>query len=119
MDHVPLFLYYSSRVVVLAVDAEVFALLLDTYMPGVVFLFQHGVSPPSVSAIRYHWFPIRSVLVPLASLGTFSLETLVIGLASINRLRSMAGKVTAFDSCCYCQLRVNVLRCLYRCLQSS
>jgi hypothetical protein len=46
--------------VVLVVDAEVFALLLDTYMPGVVFLFQHGVSPPSVSAIRYHWFPIRT-----------------------------------------------------------
>jgi len=53
VDHVPLFLYYSSRVVVLAVDAEVFALLLDTYMPGVVFLFQHGVSPPSVSAIHH------------------------------------------------------------------
>ena len=36
---------YASREVVLVVDAEVSTLLLDTYMPGVVF-FEHGGSPP-------------------------------------------------------------------------
>jgi hypothetical protein len=35
--------------VVFVVDAEVFALLLDTYM--------HGVSPPSIAPINYRWLP--------------------------------------------------------------
>jgi hypothetical protein len=39
-----------------------FTLLLGTYMPVVVFLVQHGVSLPSVSAIRDHWLPIRKRL---------------------------------------------------------
>jgi hypothetical protein len=42
---VTLLLYRASREVVLVVDAEVSTLLLDTYMPGVVF-FEHGGSPP-------------------------------------------------------------------------
>jgi hypothetical protein len=35
--------------VVFVVDAEVFALLLDTYM--------HGVSPPSLAPINNRWLP--------------------------------------------------------------
>jgi hypothetical protein len=35
--------------VVFVVDAEVFALLLDTYM--------HGVSPPSLAPINFLWLP--------------------------------------------------------------
>jgi hypothetical protein len=50
-------LYWSLWVAVLVVDTEVSTLLLGTYITGVVFLVQHGVSPSPIAPINYTWLP--------------------------------------------------------------